>query len=85
MCKLIIEYIQNKNPEDNDGFTALHLAAQNGHFETCKLILENITDKNPGDNDGFTPLHSAAQNGKTGNVFKINLQISTDGKICKQQ
>ena len=69
MCKLIMEYIQDKNPEDNEHFTALHLAAQNGHLETCKLILDNVTNKNPGDNDGFTPLHSAAQNGKTGRAI----------------
>ena len=29
LCKFIMENLEDKNPEDSDGFTPLHLAAQN--------------------------------------------------------
>ena len=43
---------------------ALHLAAQNGHFEVCKIIVEQIEDKDPVDINGDTLLHFAAKNGR---------------------
>ena len=27
------------------GVTALHMAAENGHFDICQLIINNIADK----------------------------------------
>ena len=79
ICKLIIENVSDKNPNDekmvNRGvrrwdvqhrmgqWTPLHLAAYNGHFSVCELIIDNISEKNPEDQFGWTPLHSAAQNG----------------------
>ena len=50
--------------KDHNGWTPLHFAAENGHFEVCKLIIENVRDKNPGDYKGITPLHLAAENGQ---------------------
>jgi ankyrin repeat protein len=36
-----------KNPADNDGWTPLHWAAENGQLEIVKLLLEHAEDKNP--------------------------------------
>ena len=53
-----------KNPRNDIGFTPLHSAAQNGHFDVCQLILSFIQDKNPkSDITDITPLHYAAKNG----------------------
>ena len=53
----------DKNPSDNNGVTALHNAAENGHLEVCKTILVNTGFKIPAAQDGYTPLHLAAQEG----------------------
>ena len=55
--------IDNKNPADNEGFTPLYVAAQNGHYEVCQIILENVINKNPACHNGTTPFYMAAQNG----------------------
>ena len=56
--------IKDQSPgEVENGWTLLHNAAKNGHFEVCKLLVDNVEDKNPGCNDGETPLFKAAQNG----------------------
>ena len=46
MCKLIIDYLADKNPKDKYGTTPLHFAAQKSHLEVCRLFLDNITDTN---------------------------------------
>ena len=61
--KLIINNVEDKNPESNDGTTPFHFAASNGHLNLCKLILKNVSNKNPEDGAGITPLHEAAKNG----------------------
>ena len=53
----------DKNPSDNNGVTALHNAAENGHIEVCKTILVNTAFKIPAARDGYTPLHLAVKNG----------------------
>ena len=63
VCQDIVEYADDKNPEDWDGHTPLHEAAKNGHFSICQLILENVDDKNPKCSNGKTPPHMAANNG----------------------
>ena len=42
---------------------ALHLAAQNGHFDVCKIIVEQLEDIDPVDINGETPLYFAAKKG----------------------
>ena len=49
--KKIIE----KNAANNEGWTPLHWAAQNGHIQVIKAILSQVSNKNPVDNDGETP------------------------------
>ena len=34
--------IENKNPKKNDGWTPLHAAAKNGHYQICKIIMNEI-------------------------------------------
>ena len=50
-CQLIIDDVNEKNPEANNGWTPLHKAAQNGHLSIRQLIVESIDDKNPKDED----------------------------------
>ena len=56
------------NQVNNDGFTALHIAAYNGHKEIVQLLIEELKkqnkDINPAKNDGWTVLHSAAEMGR---------------------
>ena len=44
MCKLILANAVDKNPKLENGWTALHLAAQNDHVEVVKLIFANILE-----------------------------------------
>jgi ankyrin repeat protein len=45
---------------DQNGDTALHVAALFGHRDVVELLLANQADVNAKDNDGWTPLHCAA-------------------------
>ena len=64
LIKLIINNLENKNPEDQHGHSFLHVAARGGYPEECQFIIENIEDKNPSDKYGNTPLHEAARYGQ---------------------
>ena len=55
--------MKNKNPQNAEGTTPLHMAAYAGHLEICKFIVANIEEKNPTDIFGETPLHAAADAG----------------------
>ena len=67
----IYKYISKKcgciNHVGDNGVTAIHMAAGEGHLEIVKFIIDNLQDnnKNPGatDPDGLTPLHLAALRG----------------------
>ena len=92
--QLIMENIENKNPQNVYKLTPLHVAARNGHFFVCELIINNIPEKNPRDqNSGWTPLHFAAQNGHLGvcqlilnNISSKNVQkiLATPLKLATQ-
>lgn len=48
---------------DIQGFTALHLAARNGHKDTVEFLLKSGMPIEAKSKDGFTPLHVAANSG----------------------
>lgn len=50
---------------DQEGRTALHYAALNGHAEICKFLLQQGCSMNEKDVLGYTPLHRAASKGHT--------------------
>ena len=51
--------------KNNDGETALHMAAKAGNLDSIHLLLQDRrTDKYAQDKNGNTPLHVAAQSGK---------------------
>ena len=58
-----MERIDNKNPEDDGGWTPLHTAAKNGHLDVCKHLLDNIQNKMPKTLNGKTPAMVASENG----------------------
>ena len=51
------------NAKNDDGLTALWLAAQKGKLEAVTFLLENGADVDPKSDDGVTPLWIAAQQG----------------------
>jgi len=49
---------------DNEGFTAFHVACENGHKEVVSLLLADPRiDPKKANNEGLTPFHVACQNG----------------------
>jgi len=62
----LLQKLNNKqvNRKDDGGRTALHRAAENGHFEVVKLLLDKEADVNAMNNHDDTPLHEAAAAGK---------------------
>ena len=69
------------NPSDNEGWTPLHYAAQEGHASVCEAILKNVSDKNPSDNRGRTPLHEAAMDGRIQAIKAILNQVSNKNPV----
>ena len=61
---LILAHVEDKNPKNKYGSTALHMAAMLGHLDMCELIMDNIIDKNPCNKSGETPFHFAAIGGQ---------------------
>ena len=53
----------NPNTANEDGFTALHMAAYNGYRDMVQLLLDEGTNANNATDYGGTPLHGAALSG----------------------
>ena len=75
ICSLIVKNVEDKNPDDRNGWTPLHWAAQFGHLEVCELLIANVIERNPEDIRGVTPLHSAASNGHI-EVCELIIQVN---------
>ncbi|KAF0698564.1 Aste57867_10828 [Aphanomyces stellatus] len=82
IVKLLLEHVADANCLDSDGWTALHMPAQNGHVGTIQELLQHdapITMLSK----GWTPLCVASENGHLG-VVKILLAYGADHNIiCK--
>jgi len=50
------------NIQDNNGYSALHFAVQNGNLDVVSLLLENKADIDVQDNWGNTPLWRSVNN-----------------------
>ena len=63
--------------QDNDGWTALMLAAQNGHEQVARVLLEAGAVVGAQNNDGSTALMHAARNGHE-QVARVLLEAGAD-------
>jgi hypothetical protein len=67
--------------KSQDGWTPLHLTAQNGHLDVVEFLVEHRAEVNSKDDDGWTPLHSASQNGRLGVVeFLVEHRAEVNSK-----
>ena len=64
VCKLILEYVKDKNPENSYGETPIFTAAYYGNVDAFKLFLELSDEKVPVKRIGmpWTPFHFAFRN-----------------------
>ncbi|XP_023643344.1 ankyrin repeat domain-containing protein 2A [Capsella rubella] len=61
----------NKDDEDSEGRTALHLACSRGEVKCAKVLLKAGENLNAVDKNKSTPLHYAANCGRKGCVFDV--------------
>ncbi|KAM0795458.1 ankyrin repeat-containing domain protein [Usnea florida] len=55
-----VKYQSRKQPPDNDGMTALHAAAKDGHYRAVEFLVQRGANVNALMVNKFTPLHRAA-------------------------
>ena len=67
------------NPKNHSGFTPLHYASENGHFQIVQMFLDCLVDKNPSNIWGYSALHYAAMEGHVNivRIFMDNVQESS--------
>ncbi|XP_061660146.1 receptor-interacting serine/threonine-protein kinase 4 isoform X2 [Syngnathoides biaculeatus] len=70
----------NVNAQDEDQYTALHWAAQNGDEAMTRLLLDRGAAINETDGQGRTPAHVACQHGQE-NVVRVLLSRGADVQI----
>ncbi|XP_029030066.1 receptor-interacting serine/threonine-protein kinase 4 isoform X2 [Betta splendens] len=70
----------NVNAKDEDQYTALHWAAQNGDEAIARLLLDRGAAINETDGQGRTPAHVACQHGQE-NVFRVLLSRGADVRV----
>src|SRR6266403_1218033 len=61
VCRLLLQYKVDNNPQSSDGSTPLHEALEAGHVDVALLLLEHDADVNARDNSHKTPLHRALE------------------------
>jgi serine/threonine-protein phosphatase 6 regulatory ankyrin repeat subunit B len=76
--KVLLEAKADVSSCDNDGWTPLHLAAEQGHVETVKVLLEANADINISA-CGDTPL-SLAQGGNLTGIVALLESASTQAQ-----
>ncbi|XP_077403570.1 receptor-interacting serine/threonine-protein kinase 4 [Vanacampus margaritifer] len=70
----------NVNAKDEDQYTALHWAAQNGDEAMARLLLDRGSAINETDGQGRTPAHVACQHGQE-NVVRVLLSRGADVRV----
>ena len=73
---LLVNGVQ-RDCQDDDGRTALHLAVNSGRLEYVKLVVDAGLSTSIVDNDGYSPLHSAVIN-KNEEIVEILLENDVD-------
>ena len=63
LVKLLLQFGDNINIQNNSGLTLLHLAAMDNKSKIIQLLLEDGADVNIKTKSGLTPLHWAAAEG----------------------
>lgn len=70
------------NEQDKNGYSSLHYAARNGHFEICEYLVRNGVNVNLKTKSCFsTPLHRAAF---VGNAKIVKLLLENKANIHEQ-
>ena len=78
LLNLLSQDLPTQTPDDQ-GWTALHLAAHSEREYAAKILLNHGADPNEKSKHGMTPLHIAAYKG---NVNLINLLIEHGADVC---
>lgn len=73
--------VTSVNAKDEDQYTALHWAAQNGDEAITRLLLDRGAAINETDSQGRTPAHVACQHGQE-NVVRVLLSRGADVQVC---
>ena len=63
VLRFFIEHSLDVNMRTKNGYTVLHLATINGHFEICEILINIVDQKNPKDHSGKTPIDFALDRG----------------------
>ena len=71
ICRVIMNFVDDATPINNDMKTPFHYAAENGHLPMCQLLVQCTKYNSTQDKKGFTPLQLAIKN----NHFPIGTLI----------
>jgi len=73
VVKCLLSHGTDASIQNNDGWTALHYAAEKGHLEVVNLLLSHKANTSEEDNSGSTALHYA---GYYGHLEVVNCLLS---------
>jgi ankyrin repeat protein len=65
----------NPNARDQDGYSALHGAAENGHTDCVRLLLDHGARPNAPTRDGVTPIELAESGGHAGVIEVLSQRL----------
>ena len=80
LLKWLIDNEANINHQDRNGFSSLHFAAKEQHFDTAAILINNKADLELKDNNGNTPLMDAIFNSK-GDYKTVSLLIESGANL----